>query len=422
MANDAKRDTDSTGTDPFLIWIGLGLIMLASLGPLLGQRLPANFVQPFGNELVRIGCQTLACGLLLGIILAQATLEQRVDRGALGRAAILLLLSSILTATHYFIVDRQVPGLHPVENVRSWQEGNYLAVLNHTSETPITSYVPHVYRPLPYGFVRGLEYLMGGWVPARLAYWVFFTYWLLWAMDRFARLFLPAGGAAVVVIVYALLYPLSIWYYIGQPTDPMSHALFVLALVLVVEDRWPALALTLALGVMAKETAMIIVFAYLACNARRGAGAWARTMVLAAVCVAAFLATRLPLGWRLSYRSINSTMELMVKSNLGLNRNYSSIAPIWQNYLQPFLFVGIWLAPLAWKWRWIDPRLKAMALTLVPILLGTNLCFGWLHESRNYVPLLPLLVTMALVPRPSSNLEPMVTGIPVTAPSPLAPG
>ena len=38
---------------------------------------------------------------------------------------------------------------------------------------------------------------------------------------------------------------------------------------------------------------------------------------------------------------------------------------------------------------------RAMAIVLVPLMLGVNLCFGWLYESRNYVPLLPLLALEA---------------------------
>jgi hypothetical protein len=48
-----------------------------------------------------------------------------------------------------------------------------------------------------------------------------------------------------------------------------------------------------------------------------------------------------------------------------------------------------------WGWRRIDRRLQAICCTLVPLLLLSNLCFGWLYESRNYMPLIPLLATMA---------------------------
>ena len=84
------------------------------------------------------------------------------------------------------------------------------------------------------------------------------------------RLYLEA---LATLLPLPLLYPLSIFWYWGQLTDPVSHALFVLALIYIVEDRWLELAGALALGVMAKETAVILVPAYWACWWRKGPAA-----------------------------------------------------------------------------------------------------------------------------------------------------
>jgi hypothetical protein len=87
----------------------------------------------------------------------------------------------------------------------------------------------------------------------------------------------------------------------------------------------------------------------------------------------------------------------MVFDNLGIGeRYYSSAAPLWQHYLQPALFVLPFVPFIAWGWRRLDGRLKAMCLVLTPLVLLSNLCFGWLYESRNYMPLLPLLATAAV--------------------------
>jgi len=59
--------------------------------------------------------------------------------------------------------------------------------------------------------------------------------------------------------------------------------------------------------------------------------------------------------------------------------------------------VGAFLPFIAFGWRRIDGRLKAIFLTLTPLMLLVNLCFGWMYESRNYMPLVPLLATMAAV-------------------------
>src|SRR5205085_874917 len=124
---------------------------------------------------------------------------------------------------------------------------------------------PHQFRPLPYGFTRTLERVTGDWAFSCVAYRAFFTWWFLWGAYRFARLWFRPGPAFVAVVPVVLLYPLSIWYYLGQLTDPLSHALFVLALTLTVRDRWAPLAVALALGVLAKETVVLMVPVYWAC-------------------------------------------------------------------------------------------------------------------------------------------------------------
>ncbi len=122
-----------------------------------------------------------------------------------------------------------------------------------------------------------------------------------------------------------------------------------------------------------------------------------RTLALGAVGVAAFLATRLPLGWRPGGESINGVDGLMVGTNLGIGRPIAlTYVPLYENYLQPALFIGLWIPLLAFRWRWIESCLKALASMLTPLLLASSLCFSWLYESRNYVPLVPLLSTMAL--------------------------
>jgi hypothetical protein len=185
-------------------------------------------------------------------------------------------------------------------------------------------------------------------------------------------------------------------------TDPLSHALFIVALIYVVQDRWMLLAATLALGVMGKETVLLVTVSYFACYWRLGWPAFYRTAVLGAACVAAYFAVRASIGWRLGFDKINGTEGLMIESNLGIDlglgyAKYRGAAPVVMNYLHPVLFVGPFLPFIIFGWRRIDGRLKAAFLTLTPLLLVTNLCFGWMYESRNYMPLVPLLATMAAV-------------------------
>src|SRR6516225_5389578 len=87
----------------------------------------------------------------------------------------------------------------------------------------------------------------------------------------------------------------------------------------------------------------------------------------------------------------------MIKSNLGMSdgiRLHSDM--ILANYLPLLLFLGVFLPFIAWRWRRTDARLRALFLVLVPLLFASNLCFGWLYESRNYMPAIPLLVALAM--------------------------
>jgi hypothetical protein len=112
------------------------------------------------------------------------------------------------------------------------------------------------------------------------------------------------------------------------------------------------------------------------------------------------LAARVPLGWGLGYGSINGTTGLMIGTNLGFGEPIAqSTVPLWMNYLHPLLFVGVFVPAIAQRWPSIDPHLRAICLTVTPLLLWSNVCFGWLYESRNYMPLVPLLATMACTPR-----------------------
>ena len=155
----------------------------------------------------------------------------------------------------------------------------------------------------------------------------------------------------------------------------------------------------LAVAVPAKETVVLLVPAYLAValGPGRGGHALMTTAIAAGACVAAFLAVRLPLGWRPGNEAMNGLPGLMIGTNLGLGEPVAaSEVPLYENYLQPALFVGVFLPPIALGWRRIDGQLRRVVLVVTPLLLLSNLGFGWMYESRNYMPLVPLLATAAL--------------------------
>jgi hypothetical protein len=395
--NDVFANSATRQRWPVILgWLGLLSVAVLSLSPLLvivakrdaGGIRAVDFLQPSSSAVVAWGSKA---GVLLTMVLAVA-LRAWADRRDEPQPVLLFLFLAVLAGgmvvCHWLLVDR---------SCESWQREAYLSILNREAGAP------HQFRALPYGFVRLLEWLTGDWVFSCLAYRWFFSFWFAWGYYHFARLFLSPAPAFAALLQLPIFYPLSIMFYMGQLTDPLSHALFVLALIYVVQDRWIALAVALALGILAKETVLLVVPAYWACTWRQGWSGVLRTAVLGAACMAAFLAARLPLGWHLSHDSINGTETWMIGSNLGITYeplgigiSYVSTVPVYENYLQPWIFIAPFL-PFIWLgWRRVDRRLKALFLTLTPLLLLSNLCFGWMYESRNYMPLLPLLTTMAL--------------------------
>lgn len=400
-----------------LRWTGLTLTAVLCLAPYVLEPRPAAFLGPDDAWLPGLAGKVLVAGLMAAALAVRAWADRREGREGVGLTISLAVAAAALTLVHWHGVDqRWIPDDRPTSNDRAarderaylqethragrhyyaeaWQREHYLAVLNHKPGG-----TPHTYRPLPYGFARLSERLTGDWSFACVSYRWFFTYWFLWAYYGFVRRYLPPRRAALALVPYLLLYPLSVWYYLGQLTDPLSHALFALALTYTVENDVAALAVALALGVMAKETVVIMVPAYWACYWRKGWPAVARAAVLGLACVVAFLAVRLPWGWTLRLASINNTNQLMIGPNLGIGQsNYVGMAKLFQNYLHPVLFIVIFLPFIVRHWRDADRRVKSLTLVLTPLLLLSNLCFGWLYESRNYVPLLPLLTTLALWP------------------------
>jgi hypothetical protein len=352
----------------------LGLLALLCIAPLLAATI-------FAAILVL---------LLMGMaLILRARLDRAIEAHPARNMLLFALLAAGMTLTHWLALDRR-------DELRQWQRRIYLQQFNGDYEAP------HNYRPLPHGFVYLIDRLTDNWDFACLSYRWFFTVWFLWAAHRLARRYLDPSRALLALLPLPMLYPLSILRYWGQLTDPLSHTLFVLAFLYLLEDRPIALAAALALGILAKETVVIVVPAYLACYWRRGWRAWFIAAALGAACTAAFLAARLPLGWRPGAENMNGA-GLMIGTNLGIGEPVATLpCSLAENYLHPLLFIGLFLPPILWRWRVLDPHLRSLFLVTTPLLLLSNVCFGWLAESRNYMPLVPLLATMALSPQGAS--------------------
>jgi hypothetical protein len=380
-----------------LPWLGLLLVAALSIPPLLLERPPVGPVEGYSDPEVAWAVKAAVLVAMFGAIRIAVWATSPDDPWAVGVELPLVVLAGLMAAFHWHHLDS-------VEPYAGWQRDMYFKIFNHIQEPP------HLFRALPYGFTRTLEHVTGDWEFSCVAYRWFFSWWFVWGCYRFARLWFSGPLSLLALLPVAALYPLSVWYYWGQLTDPLSHSLFIFACLWTVRDRTALLAASLFLGVLAKETVVLMVPAYWACYWRGGVRPLLKAVVLGVVCVAAFLAARLPFGWTPGYGQINGTQALMILDNLGFpppDRDYKPGAPIVMNYLHPALFVLPFVPFVAYGWRRIDSRLRALVLVLTPLVLLSNLCFGWMYESRNYVPLLPLLGTAALfaVVAPTSRRE-----------------
>jgi hypothetical protein len=362
-------------------WLGLSALTLGCFLPLALDRPPVAPVTPGPFSQLWSGAVFAVLLLLVGF---RAWLDRHEGRwGTLWLA----LLAAGMVFAHWVLVDR-----HRAKYSGSTEM--YWKLLNHEADAP------HQYRLLPYGFTRLLEWLTGDLWLAIVAYRWFFSFWFCWVWVRFVERFTSAQAALLSVLILVPLYPCSVAWYFGQLTDPLHHTLFVLGLLWIVEDAWLPLAAALFLGIFAKETSVLLVPAYLAVWYPRGWRPGFRTAGLLLVAVLAFVAAR-GLGWRPDFETINGTSGLMIGTNLGWGEPlYIGSAPLYHNYLHPLLFTLPFL-PGIWLHGRQQPRsLWALAVVVIPGILGSCLCFSWLYESRNYVPFLPILVALALPPAP----------------------
>jgi hypothetical protein len=383
--------TSAPGKFPFGIAVCIGLIALGT-GPVLFSWPPAPSAA-FFREFP--GWQMLGCGFLVAVIAGAVCLTAWLDpeRGPVKaiRYGGFLLLAALLTDLHYYIIDAFYTG---------WQLEQYSGVLLHQCPPP------DQYRFLPHGTLWWLMLGSGNFVFSSLAYRFFFTFLVCQAAYAFARLYLGPRDAVIVVLLYAAFYPLSTRYYCGNLIDPLSHAVMLAALVSCRRRQWWLTFWLLILGTLIKESMLLLVPGYFLLNLEAprfpDARALRQLALLAAAGLAVFLACRLPFGFHFDFPTLNRTTELMIRANLGLpgSQTWSNV-PVFQRYLQPALFVFLWLPFIVWQRKLLPLSLLATALYLAAAFFAVNLCFGWNHESRNFVPVLIFLLvcTLAIINR-----------------------
>lgn len=303
-----------------------------------------------------------------------------------GLFALLVALTVLQTGLHLVMVDRAP---HVYSSVSFDDNTHWQRVMHRQGaleRAPHPYFTPHNVRFLPNGFTQWLHVATGSFVVARTLYRLTFGLLLLLSIYTLARTWFSHRVGVASLLSYALIYPVSIRYYAGQLTDPMSHLSIVLGLRFLLRGPFAYFALCVVIGSLAKESVLALVPAHVALW-RHDRGQVARSLAL--------FAGALALGW---------VVRDQVFAGRGVNADTIASVPfehVWRNLSEWRVWVPqtlLTLAPgasLVVAWRRTPPELRWLAVYLVVVLFASSLRFSWLREARNLVPAAVLLGIVA---------------------------
>jgi len=311
-------------------------------------------------------------------------LAMRTLRGSSQERAVAIAISigcgALCEVTHYWTVDTgHYFATSMFADNTGWQKWMHRIVLNLDPRFP-----PHSYRFLPDCIVEVFGWFTGDFWWARLGYRLLFDSLLYAVIYRYARLYLTSVGAAAVVVLIVMFYPITILRYAGQLTDPLSHLSFALCLYALASPYEPAFGPSLLVGIFAKESVAVMA----ACRAFTGRDV-KRSLSASAVyvigAVALVVAIRLFVNHgSFSYSQVSGVERSHVLTNLGFYRMWGPMYAVTLGLLMPGAAAG---------WRYFDRGFKATTLIVTVGVVVSSLIFSWLSEVRNLVPaFIPLAV------------------------------
>ena len=210
---------------------------------------------------------------------------------------------------------------------------------------------------------------------------------LLFSIYYYARCYYSHGKAILVLMIYAVVYPISIRYYAGQITDPISHLSFVLTFIFLKINLFSYFSLTILIGILAKESIGIMSLYYVLFR-RKDKRYLFKVIFLIVICFFIIFGIRM---WVTSgdvqYRNISGVNLTHVKNNLlDISR--------WGR--QMLFTVGIFIPFLFISWKGSQREIRNLTIFLFPFLLLSNVFFGWLCETRNLIPVVIILSLIAV--------------------------
>ncbi len=309
----------------------------------------------------------------------------RVEQRRLGRtcAVSLLLLTFLLTILinflHYQIVD-QGTKVFPFMTNLQWQVWVHNATVDLSPEV-----LPHSYRFLPSGIVRWMEIAGISYTSARSLYRFLFGVLLFYALYRYARLYTDHLGGLIAMLLTAVMYPISFLHYAGQLTDPLSHLSFLLCFTFLQAGDFPWFLSAMLIGSLAKESVLAMAGYYLL-FCRRDKHYALRSFLVCACAAAFYFGVRvLVLKGKMDYQAVSGVPAQHISQNWHAH-GWPSAFLLTAGALMPFLVLD---------WKRIPASLKQLVLFLLPVLFASTLVFGWLEETRNFMPLVFVLAVTA---------------------------
>lgn len=264
---------------------------------------------------------------------------------------------------------------------RSWRD---YQVDEHVRIIAGNFYAPDQYRILTYALAEGLVRLGLPIHSAHEVWRVIFTSLSLIVFYRFARGWFPPMLSLLGMFMLAAAIPLTYVYYMMQVSDPLNMLIFFLAFWAIREqrDRW--LVPLVGLGILNRETPLVIPVFYAAV---RWGQPWRRWLPIAAI--TAIIAITIYAGIRLAYG------PKLVCCGGGPVEHLIVNLTDWRAYLDSaaVLNIALWGGWLGWRRR---PEFLRRTTLLVPLFVVPHLMFGTVREARYYLPVLGLLIPMVL--------------------------
>ncbi len=370
--------------------IALALLLLLGTIPVL---LPKTFLgpSPFLSSVNYACIGLLLAGACFGVFVSRRLLQESDSLKHYVILYSLVALALLQAYLHYLFVDKQFYMNNPFLN-ELWQFHHLRKVIELSPEV-----IPHSYRFLPFGLISFISWLTDNFFFAKTFYRVFFYFCTLLTFFRLFRTWLDSNAALVATLIPVILFPVSIAFFAGQPTDPLSHFSFALTMLFLVQRRFPEFAMWCLAGLFAKESLLVMPLCWLICA--RDIPLRARAIQTGALLACAFIAL---FSVRLYVES--GSFQYSAISGIGVDHILQNLkTSYWP--LQILFQIGL-LLPFWWiSRRSLPPDVHGMLFVLLPAITVSNLMFSWMHEARNFVPCTFLLALACVLAFTGKSLE-----------------